>query len=149
MANNIKPSKNARIRRSKLPIVFLGFPVNAGYISPTRAHTTDLQQAEPHSISALQDENAFIAPAFLTDRYYVNGLLMGYTLPADMTLNAGKAPYTPYVSMINAVGETELAAALIRGGVRLSYTQVFQTHELQEQCGGMHQFVSQADGVWF
>ncbi|QQX90311.1 hypothetical protein IGS75_08855 [Gluconobacter sphaericus] len=135
MANNIKPSKNARIRRSRLPIVFLGFPVNAGYISPTRAHTTDLQQAEPHSISALQDENAFIAPAFLMDRYYVNGLLMGYTLPADMTLNA--------------VGDTELAAALIRGGVRLSYTQVFQTHELQEQCGGMHQFVSQADGVWF
>lgn len=39
--------------------------------------------ADPSSIWTLQDENASISTASLTDRYYVNGLRLGWTSPTD------------------------------------------------------------------
>jgi hypothetical protein len=39
--------------------------------------------ADPSSIWTLQDENASISAAKLTDRYYVNGLSLGWTSPTD------------------------------------------------------------------
>lgn len=39
--------------------------------------------ADPSSIWTLQDENASISAADLTDRYYVNGLRLGWTSPTD------------------------------------------------------------------
>ncbi|MBF0861529.1 lipid A deacylase LpxR family protein [Gluconobacter kanchanaburiensis] len=93
-----------------------------------------MQPADPHSIIVLQDENGFIATAFLTDRYYANGLRMGYT---------------SYVSMISVVGEMALEKALIWDGVRFSYTQLFQMHEVHGQRSSMHKFGSRADGLWF
>jgi lipid A 3-O-deacylase len=39
--------------------------------------------ADPSSIWTLQDENASISVAKLTDRYYVNGLSLGWTSPTD------------------------------------------------------------------
>jgi hypothetical protein len=38
---------------------------------------------DPSSIWTLQDENASISTASLTDRYYVNGLKLGWTSPTD------------------------------------------------------------------
>jgi hypothetical protein len=39
--------------------------------------------ADPSSIWTLQDENASVSVAKLTDRYYVNGLSLGWTSPTD------------------------------------------------------------------
>src|SRR5580692_13162011 len=39
--------------------------------------------ADPSSIWTLQDENASISAANLTDRYYVNGLRLGWTSPTS------------------------------------------------------------------
>lgn len=39
--------------------------------------------ADPYSIWTLQDENASISAASLTDRYYVNGLRLGWTSPTN------------------------------------------------------------------
>src|SRR5271156_486743 len=39
--------------------------------------------ADPSSIWTLQDENASISTANLTDRYYVNGLRLGWTSPTS------------------------------------------------------------------
>ena len=46
-------------------------------VAPARA----LPPADPDAIITLQDENASISSAKLTDRYYVNGLRLGYTSP--------------------------------------------------------------------
>lgn len=40
--------------------------------------------ADPSSIWTLQDENASISAGNLTDRYYVNGLRLGWTSPTDV-----------------------------------------------------------------
>jgi lipid A 3-O-deacylase len=51
--------------------------------------------ADPASIWTLQDENASISTNSLTDKYYVNGLRLGWTSPTDalpaMLANFGKA----------------------------------------------------------
>ncbi len=39
--------------------------------------------ADPSSIWTLQEENASVSTAHLTDRYYVNGLRLGWTSPTD------------------------------------------------------------------
>jgi hypothetical protein len=39
--------------------------------------------ADPSSTWSLQDENSSISAANLTDRYYVNGLSLGWTSPTD------------------------------------------------------------------
>ncbi|MDE1904743.1 MAG: DUF2219 family protein, partial [Alphaproteobacteria bacterium] len=39
--------------------------------------------ADPEGIWTLQDENSSIATSHLKDKYYVNGLRLGYTSPTD------------------------------------------------------------------
>lgn len=47
------------------------------------------------------------------------------------------------------VGEAEFGAAIIAWGMRLTYTQVFQSAEIRHQKGGLHQFGSLALSVRF
>ncbi|GAD11604.1 hypothetical protein GFGA_2d0005 (plasmid) [Gluconobacter frateurii NBRC 103465] len=66
VANDIKTSKDAMTRKSRLAIVFIGLLINAGYTSPTRAQTTNLPPADLYNIITLQDENASISTAACT-----------------------------------------------------------------------------------
>jgi hypothetical protein len=60
----------------------------AATVPPARAQAPD-----PAGIWTIQDENASISSASLTDRYYVNGLRLGYTTPegGEPDLLAGAA----------------------------------------------------------
>ncbi len=70
----------------------------AGLLATTLS-TAPLADAQPPSMPApdataiwtLQDENASISTAKLTDRYYVNGLRLGYTSGTDQTPTALQA----------------------------------------------------------
>ncbi|MBB2159760.1 lipid A deacylase LpxR family protein [Gluconacetobacter sacchari] len=70
---------------SRLAVTSIGLLIGTGFLSRTRAQAADLPPADPRSIITLQDENASISTASLTDRYYVNGLRLGYTSPTDIT----------------------------------------------------------------
>ena len=70
-------------------------------------------------------------------------------MAVDSTFDNEDAPYFTTVAMIHDVGEAEGGAALLLYGVRLSYTQVFQTHEFVGQRGGLHEFGSLAGSVRF
>ena len=73
----------------------------------------------------------------------------GQAVAVDSTFDNEDAPYFTNVAMIHDVGEFEGGAALLLYGVRLSYTQVFQTHEFVGQRGGLHEFGSLAGSVRF
>ena len=81
--------------------------------------------------------------------WYLFGGGDGQAVANDITLDNEDAPYFTNVAMIHDVGEVEAGAALIWHGVRVSYTQVFQTHEFVGQKGGLHQFGSLAAAVRF
>ena len=73
----------------------------------------------------------------------------GQAVAVDSTFDREDAPYYTTVAMIHDVGEFEGGAALMLYGVRVSYTQVFQTHEFVNQRGGLHEFGSLAAAVRF
>ncbi len=81
--------------------------------------------------------------------WYLFGGGDGQAVANDITLDDDDAPYFANVGMIHDVGEVEGGAALIWHGVRVTYTQVFQTHEFVGQRSGLHQFGSLAAGVRF
>jgi len=54
----------------------------AGLVLPITAHAAPLTP-DPSGVWTLQDENASISTAKVTDRYYVNGLHLGYTSRSD------------------------------------------------------------------
>jgi lipid A 3-O-deacylase len=56
--------------------------LTTGFVTPP-ASAQSLPPADPSAIWTLQDENSSISTASLTDRYYVNGLRLGYTSPTD------------------------------------------------------------------
>lgn len=62
-----------------LVLAAFGLPIGARFAAAQDAPST----ADPTSIWTLQDENASISTAKLTDRYYVNGLQLGYTSGTD------------------------------------------------------------------
>jgi lipid A 3-O-deacylase len=55
--------------------------VAAGLLTATHGTQAQAPAADPAAIWTLQDENASLSSAALTDRYYVNGLRLGYTSP--------------------------------------------------------------------
>ncbi len=73
----------------------------------------------------------------------------GQAVAVDSTFDTEDAPYYTNVAMIHDVGEFEGGAAVLLYGVRVTYTQVFQTHEFVGQRGGLHQFGSLAAAVRF
>ena len=73
----------------------------------------------------------------------------GQAVAVDSTFDREDAPYLTDVAMIHDVGEVEGGAALLLYGVRLSYTEVLQTHEFVGQKGGFHEFGSLGAAVRF
>lgn len=73
----------------------------------------------------------------------------GQLVGNDITLSGNQAPYETRVSIIHDVGEFEGGLALIWHGVRVGYTQVFQTHEFDGQKAGLHEFGSLFAAVRF
>ena len=67
----------------------------------------------------------------------------------DVFLQGNNFSSSFHVSMIPVVGGAQFGVAFIWHGVRLSYTQVFQTQEFHGQKDGLHQFGSIALSVRF
>ena len=65
----------------------LGLGCTAGRLADAQAPPPGAA-ADPAAIWTLQDENASVSTASLTDRYYVNGLRLGYTSPTGATPDA-------------------------------------------------------------
>jgi hypothetical protein len=73
----------------------------------------------------------------------------GQLVGNDITFDTAYAPYESRVSLLHEVGEFEAGIAFIWHGVRISYTQVFQSHEFATQQGGLHEFGSLAASFRF
>ena len=66
--------------RRRLPRVLAAASLALGFGAADRA-AAQTAAADPAAIWTIQDENASISAAALTDRYYVNGLRLGWTSP--------------------------------------------------------------------
>lgn len=73
----------------------------------------------------------------------------GQAVAHDVTLNGNTWQSSPSVNLEPLVGELEAGLAIMAFGTRLTYTQVFQTHEFEHQKAGLHQFGSLALSVRF
>jgi hypothetical protein len=81
--------------------------------------------------------------------WYVFAGVDGQAVGHDVTLNGNTYQSSPSVNLTPWVGEFQAGAAIVAHGVRLTYTQVFQTQEFAHQKGGLHQFGSLALSVRF
>ena len=101
---------------------------------------------------------ARIGPGFSgTDAYtptqpfvwYVFGGVDGQAVGTDVTLTGNNFQSSRHVATKWDVGELELGAAVIYRGVRLTYTQVWQTQEFRTAKSGLFNFGSLAASVRF
>ena len=76
--------------------------------------------------------------------WYVFGGLDGRALAHDELLQGNDFSSSRHVTIKPLVGDVQLGAAIIYHGVRLSYTQVFETTTFSGEHGGLHQFGSLA-----
>ena len=81
--------------------------------------------------------------------WYVFGGADGQAVAQDITLNGDIFADSRHVRPKWDVGELELGAALIYRGVRLTYSQTWQTEEFRGQKGGFFSFGSVAASVRF
>lgn len=81
--------------------------------------------------------------------WYVFGGVSGQAVATDITLNGNTWQDSRSVTLTPLVGEFQAGLAIMAWGMRLSYTQVFQTQEFKHQTGGLHQFGSLALSVRF
>jgi lipid A 3-O-deacylase len=81
--------------------------------------------------------------------WYVFAGADGQVVGHDVTLNGNTWQSSPSVELTPLVAEFQAGIAIIAHGVRVSYTQVFQTQEFHHQKGGLHQFGSLALSVRF
>jgi len=82
------------------------------------------------------------------DWYFFAGA-HGSGVAHDITINGNSFRTSPSVSLQPLQGELEVGFAAIYDGMRISYTQVFQTYSFRTQRGGLHQFGSLAVSVEF
>ena len=73
----------------------------------------------------------------------------GQAVAYDVTLNGNLWESSRSVPVVPLVGEMQAGLAVLFSGVRLTYTQVFQTQEFRHQKGGLHQLGSLALSVRF
>ncbi len=81
--------------------------------------------------------------------WYVFAGANGQAVARDVTLDGNLWQDSRSVTIKPLVAEFEGGFALIAWGMRLSYTQVFQTQEFDHQKGGLHQFGALALSVRF
>jgi lipid A 3-O-deacylase len=72
--------------------------------------------------------------------WYVFAGVDGQAKAHDEFLQGNNFSSSFHVDMNPLVGEAQFGAALLFWGMRLSYTQVFQSQEFHGQKGGLHQF---------
>jgi len=72
--------------------------------------------------------------------WYVFAGIDGMAKAHDEFLQGNNFSSSFHVDMNPLVGEAQVGAAFVFWGVRLSYTQVFQSQEFHGQKGGVHQF---------
>lgn len=73
----------------------------------------------------------------------------GQAVAHDIAIDGNTFQPSPSAKRVPFVGEFQVGWAVIWHGIRLSYTQVFQSSEIRHQKGGLHQFGSLALGVKF
>jgi lipid A 3-O-deacylase len=81
--------------------------------------------------------------------WYVFGGVDGQAVGTDITLNGNTFPGGPHAAPKWDVGELEAGAAIIYRGVRVTYTQTWQTQEFRTQKAGLFNFGSLAMSVRF
>ena len=81
--------------------------------------------------------------------WYLFGGLDGQAVGTDVTLTGDNFRTSRSRAPIWDVGELELGAAVIYHGVRISYSQTWQTQEFRGQKGGLFNFGSLAASVRF
>ena len=81
--------------------------------------------------------------------WYVFGGLDGQAVGTDITLNGDNFRSSRNVAPKWDVGELEAGAAIIFRGVRLTYSQTWQTQEFRTQKGGLFNFGSLTASVRF
>jgi lipid A 3-O-deacylase len=81
--------------------------------------------------------------------WYVFGGFDGQAVAHDITLDGNDFSDGPHVSKKWYVGEFNAGVGMIWQGVRLTYTQTFQTEEFYGQKGGLFNFGSLAASVRF
>jgi hypothetical protein len=82
--------------------------------------------------------------------WYIFGGVNGQAVAWDETLNGEPFVSTRHVSPVPLVGELQAGLVVMVGnGVRVSFTQVWQTHEFYGQYGHLFQFSSAALSVKF
>ncbi len=81
--------------------------------------------------------------------WYVFGGVDGQVVGTDVTLTGNNFQSSRHVATKWDVGELELGAAVIYRGVRLTYTQVWQTQEFRTAKSGLFSFGSLAASVRF
>ena len=87
-------------------------------------------------------------PARPLDWYVLIGA-DGQAIAHDITLDGNTFASSPHVTRTWDVGELEVGVAIMFHGVRLAYTQVFQTEEFHTQHAGFHEFGSITASVRF
>ena len=81
--------------------------------------------------------------------WYVFGGLNGRAVARNLFLDGSSFQDSPSVGHRGLVGEAELGAAIMLAGVRVTYTQVFQTPEFGHQRSGVFNFGSLSASVRF
>jgi hypothetical protein len=81
--------------------------------------------------------------------WYVFAGADGQAVGYDVTINGNAFRDSRRVNLQNWQSELQVGIAFIFSGIRLSYTQVFQTSEFKYQKGGLHQLGSLALSVRF
>ncbi len=81
--------------------------------------------------------------------WYVFAGFDGQAVAHDMAIDGNTFQPGPSARRVPFVGEFQLGFAVLWHGVRLSYTQIFQSAEIRHQKGGLHEVGSLALSVAF
>lgn len=81
--------------------------------------------------------------------WYVFAGADGQAIAHDMAIDGNTFQPGPSAKRNPFVGEFQLGFAVIWHGMRISYTQLFQTQQIRHQHGGLHEMGSLALGVAF
>jgi lipid A 3-O-deacylase len=74
--------------------------------------------------------------------WYVFAGFDGQAVVHDVTIDGNSFRNSASADRMPFVGEFEAGFAILVSGMRISYTQVFQSEEIRHQFGGLHQFGS-------
>jgi len=101
----------------------------------------------PRLRPGLSGEDAYVQTGPIA--WYVFAGIDGQAVGYDLLLQSNPFRGGPHVDLVWDVGEAQVGLAVMAYGMRLAFTYVAQTQEVQGQHGGVHQFGSAALSVKF